>query len=442
MISVHFQLLRCLSNKTNRKILSNLIIFFLAIFLISSCKDEGEYKDLYTKSNQWTNIEQNVQSDLISAKDGDTVLLGEGHFWFTKSLIIDSKKSLTFKGAGYDKTFLSFKGQEEGAEGIKIANCTDFAISDLTILDSNGDNIKAINTNGIRFLRVKSDWTGGAKESNGAYAFYPVLCKNVLIEECIAARASDAGIYVGQSDTVIIRNNKVFENVAGIESENSNYVDIYNNHAYNNTGGILVFDLPGLTQYGKNTRVFDNQVIENNHTNFAPKGNIVGMVPPGTGIMLLSTRKIEIFENTIFNNKTTGTAIISYELVTAVDKDKKEDERSTGKTPIDTLYNPFPDSIFIHNNNYVNNHWIPDLGNDIGKLTAWKFPFNTPHILWDGFVKPSTQNISLCISQSEVTFANVNAPEDLKNVKTDIKPYICVVPKLPPVKLSFRNTVI
>ena len=41
------------------------------------------------------------------------------------------------------------------------------------------------------------------------------------IEHCIAIGASDAGIYVGQSNNIIVRNCEVFQNVAGIEIENS-----------------------------------------------------------------------------------------------------------------------------------------------------------------------------------------------------------------------------
>jgi parallel beta-helix repeat protein len=165
------------------------------------------------------------------------------------------------KGEGMDKTVLSFKGQTEGAEGLRISNCSNIQIIGLTVEDAKGDNIKVTETNGLYFSDVKVQWTGGAKETNGAYGFYPVLCKNIVIENCVAARASDAGIYVGQSDSVIIRNNTVYENVAGIESENSRFVDIYENHTYNNTGGILIFDLPGLTQTGRHTRVFQNKVV-------------------------------------------------------------------------------------------------------------------------------------------------------------------------------------
>ena len=189
----------------------------------------------------------------------------QGYYWFTKSLLMDSKSNMVITGAGMENTILSFKGQLEGAEGIKISNCKNIQIIGLTVEDSKGDNIKVTDTDGILFSKVKTYWTGGAKESNGAYGLYPVLCNRVVIEDCVAARASDAGVYVGQSDSVIIRRNVVFENVAGIESENSNFVEIYDNHTYDNTGGILVFDLPGLTQYGHHTRVFNNKAVSYTH---------------------------------------------------------------------------------------------------------------------------------------------------------------------------------
>ena len=106
---------------------------------------------------------------------------------------------------------------------------------------------------------------------------YPVESKNVLIDGCIVIGASDAGIYVGQSQNIIVRNSRAEFNVAGIEIENSYFADVYNNIATNNTGGILVFDLPGLPQQGgHHVRVFKNRSVGNNTDNFAPEGNIVG----------------------------------------------------------------------------------------------------------------------------------------------------------------------
>ena len=113
----------------------------------------------------------------------------------------------------------------------------------------------------------------------------------MLIEDCIARDASDAGIYVGQSENIIVRRNRAEHNVAGIEIENSINADVYENIATDNTGGILVFSLPDLPKkVGRHCRVYNNQIVENNHPNFAPKGNTVASVPAGTGVMIMANR--------------------------------------------------------------------------------------------------------------------------------------------------------
>ena len=114
--------------------------------------------------------------------------------------------------------------------------------------DSKGDAIKVQETDGIAFINVKAEWTGKPDEKNGAYGLYPVMCSNVLIDQCEAVGASDAGIYVGQSKDIIVKNSVAHHNVAGIEIENSLNADVFDNLAYENTGGLLVFDLPGLVQ--------------------------------------------------------------------------------------------------------------------------------------------------------------------------------------------------
>lgn len=43
--------------------------------------------------------------------------------------------------------------------------------------------------------------------------------------------------------------------------------------------------------------------------------------------------------------------------------------------------------------------------------------FNTPDILFDGFVKDNITGIKLCIDQPGIKFVNLNAPEDLQNLK-------------------------
>jgi parallel beta-helix repeat protein len=404
---------------------------------LSACQPENNQL-------QWEDIGRSLQTKLINAKDGDTVIINEGRFLFTKGLTLEGKSNVVIKGAGAGKSVLSFKDQAEGAEGFRISNCINISLEDFTIEDAKGDNIKITETEGIRLARLHSVWTGKPSKNNGAYAFYPVLCKYVLIEECTARGASDAGIYVGQSEFVIIKNCIVEENVAGIESENSAFVDIFDNHCINNTGGILVFDLPGLTRYGRHIRVFNNTVLENNHRNFAPKGNIVGMVPSGTGVMVLASREVEIFDNTIENNKTSGVAIISYELVLAMDNEKKSENTElsiahhNNNYSLDTLYNPFPSAIFIHSNRISNKYKLPSLSSDFGKLLLWKFFFKTPDILFDGFFDAKNKaNNTLCIKQSGIRFANLDVPGDFAGLHRDISQFECSIKGLTPVDFTF-----
>ena len=390
----------------------------------SSSKDDRE----------WQSIEKDLQSLLISASDGEVIEIPAGNYMFKKSLLIDDKRNVTIKGAGMDKTVLSFAMQEEGAEGIKASNCINLSFKDFSIEDAKGDNIKVTDTQGVTFTKVKSVWTGDPSEENGAYAFYPVLSKNVIIEECVAIGASDAGIYVGQSDSVIIRNNYAAFNVAGIESENSKWVEIYGNTTHDNTGGILVFDLPGLTQSGHTTRVYNNKMIENNYRNFAPEGNIVAIVPPGTGMLLLATQNIEIFDNEFVDNKTLGIGIASYKLVELMGADdgSQLDSLISHKTNTGE-YNSYANHINVHHNYFDNSKWFPTVKNDFGLLFLTEFPFATPDVVFDGIRDPNDA-LDLCLFKNgEISFAELDAENDLEGLTDIWQDYNCERKSIDPI---------
>ncbi|MFM8912871.1 MAG: parallel beta-helix domain-containing protein [Flammeovirgaceae bacterium] len=381
----------------------------------------------------WRSIEKSLQTQLITVADGDTIHLPEGHFMFTKSLTMDGKKGVVIMGKGMDKTILSWKNQTEGAEGLHVSNSMNVVLQDFSVEDAKGDNLKVNDTNGLVLRRIRSAWADGPKAENGAYALYPVLCKNVLMEECVAMGSSDAGIYVGQSDSVIIRNNKAYWNVAGIEAENSKYVEIYGNEAYENTGGLLVFDLPGLTKYGHTTKVYNNNIHDNNHENFAQKGNIVASIPPGSGMMVLATHNIEVYNNTISDNRSVGVAVVSYELVAALNEGEQQQANAIGGVQTvnnrfreDTLYNAFPYDVNIRNNKFTNSHWFPTLQSDIGKLLLMNSFMNPPDVLFDGIENPKQKQRNICIGDNgEITFINLDAANDFKSLSKDIAPFQC-----------------
>ena len=307
---------------------------------------------------------EEIQTALIFANPGDTINLDEGIFNFEDGLSL-SIDNVTIQGKGMDKTILSFKNQKSGAEGLMVTS-NKVILKDFAIEDTIGDAIVVKGAEGISFIRIRTEWTDGPKETNGAYGLYPVQSKDVLIKECIAIGASDAGIYVGQSKRIKVIDSVAKFNVAGIEIENSYYAEVIGNIAEHNTGGILVFDLPDLPQQGGHSVLISkNKVMNNDTKNFAPEGNIVGKTPNGTGIMIMANENIEVKENDIRNNATAGILIVSYQ--------EETDDKN---------YNPIPNKIYIHNNTLVNN------GYDVDKKRAGPIsdviPGKAPEIIWDG----------------------------------------------------------
>jgi len=343
------------------------LIFFGLFSLYVSAKD-------YV-INPGPDAYENLQEAMILMSPGDSILIKSGDYFFEDSLSLDID-NVVIRGEGLNTTILNFGNQKSGAQGILVTS-NKVVLKDFAVIDAKGDAIKVIGADGIAMINLRTEWTGGPKSTNGAYGLYPVESKDVYIDGCIAIGASDAGIYVGQSKNIIVKNSQAMYNVAGIEIENSYYADVFNNKAQHNTGGILVFDLPDLPQQGgHHVRVFNNEITNNDTDNFAPEGNIVGEVPRGTGIIVQANSQVEIFQNNIGENDTVNIAVVSYQLETE-DKD----------------YYPHPSKIQIHNNNFGRSGYNPDLETgDLSKILFSLSDGDMPDIFWDG-VLPLKQMI-------------------------------------------------
>lgn len=308
--------------------------------------------------------QQRLQEALIEAEPGDVVAIGEGRFDLTDGLSLDVNK-VTVRGVGADKTVLSFKNQMGAGEGLLVTS-DDVVLRDFAVEDTRGDGIKSKDADRIVYYNLRVEWTGGPKETNGAYGVYPVESQWVLVDSVMVKGASDAGIYVGQSSDIIVRNSQVEQNVAGIEIENSSRADVYSNLATHNTGGILVFDLPNLPiGDGHDVRVFKNEVVANDTPNFAPKGNIVATVPTGTGIMIMAQRNVEVFDNLIGDNATANLMFVTYP-----------------KPYDDASYDPYPRDITVRDNMHGPAGFKP--GFPGGEQLAAALGGGIPPIFWDG----------------------------------------------------------
>ena len=364
------------------------------------------------------------------ARSGDVISIPAGRHLMTRplSLKIDG---VTIRGAGMDKTILDFSNQVAGAEAM-LVSASQFTIEDLAIENAAGDALKVNEGSHIVIRRVRTEWTNGPDTENGAYGIYPVQTSHTLIEESVAIGASDAGIYVGQSRHVIVRNNRAEYNVAGIEIENTVHADVYDNEARHNTGGILVFNMPDLPITGSKTRVYNNRIEANNTDNFAPPGGAVANVPAGTGILVNANDEVEIFANQLSHNRTANIIISS------------GFSSNLASEAVASVYDPYPESIWIYQNSYEGGGDSPDtLELKALKTAVYGLNGRFPDVIWDGFVNPELldQGIlpadkQICVTNPVVLMLNVDAPNDYASPGEDMSHHRCELTPLPPVSLE------
>ncbi|SHL58368.1 parallel beta-helix repeat-containing protein [Chitinophaga jiangningensis] len=384
--------------------------------------------------------ETKIAEALLTLKDSSKVELKEGTYHFD-NLSIAQLKHILIKGAGAEKTILDFSAQSQGGEGLRVTDVLGFTIDGLTLQESKGDLIKINKSEDVVVSNVRAIWQK-ADSASGGYAIYPVLCKRVLVENCYAQGASDAGIYVGQSDSAIVRNCKAYKNVAGCEIENTSNAKVYDNEFWGNTAGFLIFDLPDLSKRGGHVEAYNNYMHDNNERNFAKSGSFgstwgVGNAAPGSGIIVLAASDINLHHNKIINNNSAAIAVVSGFFI---------DEKAAEK--MNDHYFPIPRNIKIHDNEMqvadsfptaVYAHHTGKVLVGIEQMLNAQDPSRKnarlPFITWDGI----TTNIltggkgvnpdSLCISQQQPNlFVNADALNIGKpswKPTTDVTPYVC-----------------
>jgi parallel beta-helix repeat protein len=405
-----------------------------ACLIAAACGQQGGQSQSRGLTADDAAFQKRLQEQFLDAKPGTVIDIPEGKHALDRVLTLRAN-GVTIRGAGSDKSILSFKNEISGPEGILVYG-NDFTIENLSIEDTKGDGLKINDGENITIRSVRVAWTGGSQTTNGAYGIYPVKSKNILIEDSSSWGASDAGIYVGQSINVIVRRCHAEQNVAGIEIENTINADVYENVATGNTGGILVFNMPNLSQPGHSTRVFKNKVYQNNVGNFAAKGAAVASVPAGAGVVVNSNSKVEIFDNDIADNKTANLIISAY-----------FSTNYYNKPGIDPKYDPYPRAIYVYDNRFSGGGDSPD-GLDLKTLKVAMFGLNGhfPDILWDGYrdeknlvngQQPAEERI--CIKNGNSAVLNADGPHKYKNPTTEVALFQCELPKLPPVDLSAHS---
>jgi len=409
-----------------RNVTRSCFALLLAGFAVPACSEPAasgptppDYTGCTTIVEPSANDGEKLQEALIKAAEGTTVCLGPGTFKFDTELSI-GVPGITLRGQGKEATILDFSGQKVGANGMQITS-DGVTVEAFTVKNTPGDGIRATSVKNILFRRVAVIWDAEASLENGAYGLYPVSSESVVIDGCVVKGARDAGVYVGQSSRVLLVNNEAYGNVAGYELENTIEAEAYNNRAHDNTAGFLIFNLPDLPVQNNGigrSYVHDNIFENNDQPNFAEPGTMVANVPPGCGMVLLSTDQNEIAKNRIIDNDTTGVLILSF-------------TPTFVGTSNDPNFDEYPESNYIHDNTFEKNGLLPHP--TIGAIVVAD---PVPDILTDGCVdamKMNTNNeLTNCLNNNgNATYANLKACNEFMET-TDITAVTCEQPAVKP----------
>jgi parallel beta-helix repeat protein len=193
---------------------------------------------------------------------------------------------------------------DDVSRGIFAADQDGLLFQSLEVRNWDDDGIFVSGAENVTFRDIIGDG-----DLNSTYAVFPVQSNGVVVEGCTVIDVVDAGIYVGQSENIVVRHNRVTGSVAGIEIENSAFATVQNNYAAGNTGGLLVFKAEGLPVQLSNDHVVSHNVLENNNIPNVGSGTVAA-VPDGTGVLVISNDDSVFEYNLVRGNKTFGIALI------------------------------------------------------------------------------------------------------------------------------------
>ncbi len=298
---------------------------------------------------------ESIQAAVKAASAGDTIEVYPGTY---RETVYVDKDDITLRGVVVDGEWPNLEGDKTLNDAILYSG-NGFSVEWFKITHYKGNAIMGQAGNNFS---IRNNWI----IDTGVYGIFPEFGENGLIENNILSGIEDAAIYVGMCDHIDVRNNEVFENVAGIEIENSRHVLVEGNVARDNTGGILVFITPGLPIKSSYDAVIRRNFVTNNNTeNFAIPGSLVASIPSGSGIIVMAGDDVIIEDNIITGNNTGGIIITSLDFVTEIASDKDSD--------------PHPDRTQIRDNVMFNNGNDPD--GEMKALMLTKLSTRGPDIL-------------------------------------------------------------
>ena len=149
---------------------------------------------------------------------------------------------------------------------------------------------------------------------NDTYAIFPVRSSHGRMTRNVASGTqTDACLYVGQDERIMVDHNRATDCEIGLQIENSRNVRMSDNEASGNTTGIIVDVLNGrqVTVEADN-QVVHNKVHDNNRPNSAGPDHETHDLVPGIGIIIDGADRTQLADNTISGHQAAGMTLVDF----------------------------------------------------------------------------------------------------------------------------------
>jgi nitrous oxidase accessory protein NosD len=156
--------------------------------------------------------------------------------------------------------------------------------------------------------------TGTTSTDNGEYAIFPVASQHGRLSRSQGARTrSDACLYIGEDDHVLVDHDLATDCQIGFEIENSRHVLLRDNVSRGNTAGIIVDVINDrLTTTCSDNRVEQNRFEANNRPSSALPSDDTSDLVPGIGIIIAGADRTTVRGNMVSGNTLAGLTLVDF----------------------------------------------------------------------------------------------------------------------------------
>ena len=298
-------------------------------------------------------VSTTIQAAVDAANPGDTIRVPPGVY---RENVLVNKDNITIEGSA--GAILDGMGLP-GNSGITVRAPSPTRINGFKL---RGLQIQNYSRNGVILVRVDNyQIVGGKYIDNEEYGIFPIRSTYGLIDSNQVSGSDDTGIYIGQSNDAVIKNNQVSDCTVGIEVEVSSNIKVQDNKLMDNTIGISAIVLPGLSvTETSNIQVIRNLVIHNNRPNpVSDPTEILSQLPSGAGLLLIGVDNAIVTSNKVLENNSVGIAVFQV---------------PPSLAGLDLRIDPFPDHNQLKGNVVLSNGGNPD-----PKIA----PFPPSDLIWD-----------------------------------------------------------